>query len=463
MSTVSSSSNAIRKPFRPVVWGMRAFFAVCLLATIGIGWFGITQLFASRELAKFTRDLESRGIPYDNATMQKAFREKTHAEGSETLKSIIRLSKWGSSLASVQAIPFVGAMYENSSPWMSLIGLKEWPTDALPEQIVSDYLAEMEPMFSLLDQMEKMPKPVRIELEMNGYWTSLADLNDARLTMQVLSLEARYAIFKKDKPRTMRAIKSMVSLAQALDSQCFLMVDYMVEAYLSITRAVIQDSMTVEFWDLAETRALKDIIESGRLNHFDRTRAWEWERAMAMSSIESSSGFWNSGDEMIYMIPKFPSAKLKIMKHYDEHIKINGLPLDQRNYHVARMQQELTSFSNLIDGTSMILGVLLPSSNWMVDIDERSKDSAKFALIACGIRQFKLENNRLPTNLDELTSVGVPRELFSTTNRGRFGFVVEDGKAWLWSYDFRNPLNKVSEEPSTDPNQYQYQPTLVFE
>ncbi len=83
---------------------MRAFFAVCLLATIGIGWFGLTQLFASRELAKFTRDLESRGIPYDNATMQKAFRDKTHAEGSETLKSIIRLSKWGSSLASVQAI-----------------------------------------------------------------------------------------------------------------------------------------------------------------------------------------------------------------------------------------------------------------------------------------------------------------------------------------------------------------------
>lgn len=463
MSTVSSSSSAIRKPFRPVVWVMRAFFAVCLLATIGIGWFGITQLFASRELAKFTRDLESRGIPYDNATMQKAFRDKTHAEGSETLKSIIRLSTWGSSLASVQAIPVVGEMYEISSPRMSLIELKKWPTDALPEQIVSDYLLEMEPMFSLLDQLEKMPKPVRIELEMNGFWTSLTDLNDARFTMQVLSLEARYAIFKKDKPRTMRAIKSMVTLAQALDSQSFMMVDYMVESYRAITRTVIQDSMTVEFWDLAETRALKDIIESGRLNHLDRTRAWEWERAMAMSSIESSSGFWNSGDEMIYMIPKFPSAKLKIMKHYDEHIKINGLPLDQRNYHVARMQQELNSFSNLIDGTSLILGVLLPSSNWMVDIDERSKDSAKFALIACGVRQFKLENNRLPTNLDELTSVGVPRELFSTTNRGRFGFVVEDGKAWLWSYDFRNPLNKVSAVPSTDPNQHQYEPTLSFE
>jgi hypothetical protein len=463
MSTVSSSSGTVRRPFSPAVWIMRAFFSVCLLAASGIGWFGITQLFASRELAKFTRDLESRGIPYDNATMQKAFRDKTHAEGSETLKSIIRLSKWGSSLASVQAIPFVGAMYENSSPWMSLIGLKEWPTDDLPEQIVSDYLAEMEPMFTLLDQLEKMPKPVRIELEMNGYWTSLAQLDDARLTMQVLSLEARYAIFKKDKPRTMRAIKSMVTLAQALDSQSFLMVDYMVEFYRTITRAVIQESMTCEFWDLAETRALKDMIESRRLNHFNRTRAWEWERAMAMSSIESSTGFWNSGEEMIYMIPKFPSAKLKIMKHYEEHIKISGLPRDQKNSHLGEMERDLMSFSNLIDGTSLILGVLLPSSNWMIDIEERSEDSAKFALIACGIRQFKLENNRLPTNLDELTSVGVPRELFSTTNRGRFGFVVEDGKAWLWSYDFRNPLNKVAEVRSTDPNQYQYQPTLSFE
>lgn len=463
MSTVSSSSGTIRTPFRPVVWVTRMFFAACLLATLGLAWFAISQLFAYRELAQLTRDLESRGIPYDNATMQKAFREKTHAEGSETLQSIIKLSHWGGGLAGVDAIPIVGSEQETTISGESIVGLKEWPVDALPEHIVSDYLAEMEPMFTLLDQLEKMPKPVRLELEFKGYLTSLARVQSARSVMQVLSLEARYAIFKKDKSRAMRAIKSMVTLAQSLDSQSFLMVDYMVESYRVTTRAVIQESMAVEFWDLAEVNSLKTIIDSGRLNRFDRKRAWEWERAVAMSSIESSTGFWNSGDEMIYLIPKFPSAKLKIMKHYEEHIRISNLPQGKRNQDLAALQQDVSSFSNMIDGTSLILSVLLPSGNWMIDIEDRSEDSAKFALVACGIRQFKLEKNRLPVNLEELISIGVPRELFSTAHRGRFGFDVEDGKAWLWSYDFRNPLNKVSEEPSTDPNQYQYQPTLVFE
>lgn len=463
MSTVSSSSGTIRTPFRPVVWVTRMFFAACLLATLGLAWFAISQLFAYRELAQLTRDLESRGIPYDNATMQKAFREKTHAEGSETLQSIIKLSHWGGGLAGVDAIPIVGSEQETTIAGESIVGLKEWPVDALPEHIVSDYLAEMEPMFTLLDQLEKMPKPVRLELEFKGYLTSLARVQSARSVMQVLSLEARYAIFKKDKSRAMRAIKSMVTLAQSLDSQSFLMVDYMVESYRVTTRAVIQESMAVEFWDLAEVNSLKTIIDSGRLNRFDRKRAWEWERAVAMSSIESSTGFWNSGDEMIYLIPKFPSAKLKIMKHYEEHIRISNLPQGKRNQDLAALQQDVSSFSNMIDGTSLILSVLLPSGNWMIDIEDRSEDSAKFALVACGIRQFKLEKNRLPVNLEELISIGVPRELFSTAHRGRFGFDVEDGKAWLWSYDFRNPLNKVSEEPSTDPNQYQYQPTLVFE
>ena len=463
MSTVSSSSGTIRTPFRPVVWVTRMFFAACLLATLGLAWFAISQLFAYRELAQLTRDLESRGIPYDNATMQKAFREKTHAEGSETLQSIIKLSHWGGGLAGVDAIPIVGSEQETTISGESIVGLKEWPVDALPEHIVSDYLAEMEPMFTLLDQLEKMPKPVRLELEFKGYLTSLARVQSARSVMQVLSLEARYAIFKKDKSRAMRAIKSMVTLAQSLDSQSFLMVDYMVESYRVTTRAVIQESMAVEFWDLAEVNSLKTIIDSGRLNRFDRKRAWEWERAVAMSSIESSTGFWNSGDEMIYLIPKFPSAKLKIMKHYEEHIRISNLPQGKRNQDLAALQQDVSSFSNMIDGTSLILSVLLPSGNWMIDIEDRSEDSAKFALVACGIRQFKLEKNRLPVNLEELISIGVPRELFSTAHRGRFGFDVEDGKAWLWSYDFRNPLNKVSEEPSTDPNQYQYQPTLSFE
>jgi hypothetical protein len=463
MSTVSSSSGTIRTPFRPVVWVTRIFVAACLLATLGIAWFALSQLFSSRELAQLTRDLESRGIPYDNATMQKAFREKTHAEGAETLQTIITLSQWGRGLASINAIPIVGSDQETTIDGGSIVGLKEWPADALPEQIVSDYLAEMESMFTLLDQLEQMPKPVRLELEFKGYWTSLTQVQSAHGAMQVLSLEARYAIFKKDKSRAMRAVKSMVTLAQALDSQSFLMVDYMVESYRVMTRAVVQESMAVDFWDLAEVNSLKTFIESGRLNRFDRKRAWEWERAVAMSSIESSTGFWNSGDEMIYLIPKFPSAKLKIMKHYEEHIRISGLPQGKRNQDLVALQQDVSSFSNMIDGTSLILSVLLPSGNWMIDIEDRSEDSAKFALLACGIRQFKLEKNRLPANLEELTSIGVPREFFSTAHRGRFGFEVEDGKAWLWSYDFRNPRYQVSELRPTDPSQYQYAPTLAFE
>lgn len=463
MSTVSSSSGIIRKPFRTAVWVSRLFLVACLLAAMAFAWFVIVQLFAARELAKYTDDLKSRGIPYDNATLQTAYQAKTYTEGSETLQSILQLSSWGLPLASVNSLPLVGASIERTNVDESIFGWKEWPTDAVPEKIVSDYLEEMEPMFRLLDELEKMPKPVRLELEMDGYGTRLDPLQESRRVLQVLSLEARYAIFKKDKARVLRAIKSMETICNAIDSQSFLVVDYMLVTFRSITQSVIQESMTVDLWDLSEIQQLKGIVESDESRTIPWRRALEWERAMAVSSIESSSTYRNSGVESIYWIPKFPSAKLKVMKHYDDYIEAAELPREQKLRTLASMEQNIYSLSNLIDGTAAILGLVMPSVLSIDGLEERDQDSAKFAIIACGIRQFKLSEGRLPTGLVELTTVGVPSTAFSTADRGRFGYEIEDGKAWLWSYDLRDRRNKVTERRPTDPSQFQYQPTLAFE
>ncbi|MCU0720740.1 MAG: hypothetical protein MUC83_13610 [Pirellula sp.] len=464
MSAVSSSATALRQTFRPAVWLKRLFLAACLFVVVAVVWFAITQLFAARELSRFTDDLSRRGIPFDNASMATALEKKTHPEGSQLLSDILKLSYWGGSLASVESLPIIGGgLVDSPTLDQSIMRWKEWPKDAVPEQIVSDYLKEMEPMFVLLEQLDKMPMPVRLDLEIDGINTLLKPVQDASNVMRVLTLEARYAIFKKDKPRTFRAFQSMMTLQNAIDSRSFLGSEFSLISLQNVLLSTIHESMTFEFWNEEEVTRLRKIVEEQRARAFPWRETLEFERALALASLNSLDG-----DRFSFMmataIPKLPSAKLKLMKFYDQLIEAHALPLEQKRRTIEEIERSQVSLAQIIDGYALIASLLMPSTSGMGEIVVRTEDHARLASIACSIRQFQIANNRWPVNLEELTTTGVPNELLSTVERGRFGYEVEDGKAWLWSYDFRDARGKVSAiRPTDQPTDYMFQLTIMFE
>ena len=464
MSTVSSSAIALRQTFRPAVWLKRLFLAAFLLVVVAIVWFATTQLFAARELSRFTDDLSRRGIPVDNVSLANALAKKTHPEGSEMLSDILTLSYWGGSLASVESLPIVGAEFVDSPTTdQSIMRWKEWPIDAVPEQIVSDYLKEMEPMFDLLEQLDKMPMPVRLDLEIDGINTLLKPVQDARNVMRVLSLEARYAIFKKDKPRALRAIKSMVTLINAFDSRSFLVSEFSLIAFQGFLLSVVHESMTFEFWNEDEVTRLRKIVEEQRARAFPWRETLEFDRALALASLNSNDGYGFSS-MMVDAMPKLPSAKLKLMKFYDQLIEAHALPLEQKRRTIEEIERSQVSLVQVIDGYALIANLLMPSTYSMEEVVVRTEDHARLASLACSIRQFQIAKSRWPVNLEELTTIGVSSESLSTVERGRFGYGVEDGKAWLWSYDFRDARGKVSATRPTDqPTDYMFQLTIMFE
>jgi hypothetical protein len=221
--------------------------------------------------------------------------------------------------------------------------------------------------------------------------------------------------------------------------------------------------MTFEFWNEEEVTRLRKIVEEQRARAFPWRETLEFERALALASLNSLDG-----DRFSFMmataIPKLPSAKLKLMKFYDQLIEAHALPLEQKRRTIEEIERSQVSLAQIIDGYALIASLLMPSTSGMGEIVVRTEDHARLASIACSIRQFQIANNRWPVNLEELTTTGVPNELLSTVERGRFGYEVEDGKAWLWSYDFRDARGKVSAiRPTDQPTDYMFQLTIMFE
>lgn len=464
MSTLSSSATVLRQTYRPVVWLKRLFLAACLLILVAVVWIAITQLLAARELSRFTEELSRRGIPVDNASLATALEKKTHPEGSQLLSDILKLSHWGDSLAGVDSLPIVGTQFaDNPKLDQSIMRWKEWPSDAVPEQLVSDYLKEMEPMLVLFEQLEKMPMPVRLDLEIDGMNTILEPVQDARNVMGLLSLEAHYAIFKKDKPRALRAIQSMVTLKNAIDSRSFLVSELVVVALQGVLFNTIQESMTFEFWNEDEVKRLREIVEKQRARAFPWRETLEFERALALASLKSNDSYRFSGMKLD-AIPKLPTAKLKLMKLYDQIIETNALPLENQRRKLEEIERNQVSLRQVFDGYAILASLLMPSSYTISQVAVTSEDNARLASLACSIRQFQLANKRWPTDLNELTTIGVPENLLSTSDRGRFGYEVEDSKAWLWSYDFRNPWSKVSPtRPADESANYLFKLSSMFE
>ncbi|MCU0711574.1 MAG: hypothetical protein MUC43_05910 [Pirellula sp.] len=462
MSNVTSATTKVNKPFRPIAWIKGFTLAACGVIAIAIGWVATTQVMAARELTKYKNDLKSQGIPIDNASVEKTLDERTNPEGSETFRSIVKLARWGSSLASVDSIPIVGAGLATNGASDSIINWKEWPSDAVPERFVSDYLTEMEPMFVLLEQLAKMPKPVRIDLQVDGLNTLFYQLQESRNVMNVLSLEARYAIFKKDKTRALRAIRSMTSVNEALDSPGFIVWELQLLAYQGILLSIIQESMAFEFWDQPDIAALKELIENARSRSIPWKEVMECERAIVMATLDSHEGLaWDS--EVYAMVPKLPSAKLKLMRHYGDLIEAGSLPLEKRRERFSEVSQETNSLINLWDGSAILAGLILPQTSAIIDVTVRHTDSLRFAYLACALREYKLAKDKWPADLDELSSLGVPRDVLASLERGPFGYQVEADKAWLWSYDIRNNREpKIGNRP-TDSTTSQYQSVLSFE
>lgn len=432
MSTITSSSIVSRSSFRPVVWIVR-FIVVMVAIVLGLAvWGASTQWMAARELSQFKEDLKSRGIPYDNVSMQAAYIARTHPEGSEITRAILKLSRWGESLPSVNALPIIGGELQTDA---RIVTWQEWPSDVVPEQIVSDYLAEMKPMFSLIEQLQEVPKPVRLDFEFQGWHTSLDSIVRLRNVIQILELECCYAIYKRDKDRALRAIGLSTELLDSIDVTGFFMATSIMNMVKADLQRGIQDSMCIDFWTEPEIATLRGILESHRNQPLIKRENVEWDRAAALASLESSTANTALAGELISILPRLPSAKLAIMKRYEKMIEWVDSPSSSQSRRSEEIQHAKFGFLGSIDGTSVLWNMFgLTSFSQAHIYHDQFEDSRRFALIACAIREFKLKNARWPASLKELTTSGWPSLEISTISRGTFGYEVEGELAWLWSY-----------------------------
>ena len=369
------------------------------------------------------------GIPYDDATMEKFYNERTHPEGSPDWLEITQLLQWGEEVESFKQLPYLGSEGETPTTLVPSGDPADWPE----EPLVASYLKEMEPVIDLIEEASLHPTPVRFPIKFQGFGTLIDYVQDARSILRLLSLDFDFAYFNQDNERALRDLSLMKATAEAYDGRECLVSELVNIALRQMRMGSIRRTLTHCRWSAAELETLRNSLASKE----DISTRWQdtmfGERALGLSSVDMPSNelaqlTGQSDQQTRFRFFDGPAEVKTLMEAYQRIIEIPiGSDINNWRKRSVAVEDWVKSLPQ-----NSLAGMLAPATSTILEAELRSEDARRWTLTAVAIQQFKQQNQRWPKDLGELESVGLNFEDYSDTEKNVFGYEIEGDKVFLW-------------------------------
>jgi hypothetical protein len=377
-----------------------------------------TEQAAAAELGRITQYGGSA-----DAWAAKRFRSSTHTEGTAAWSKISMLAGAASELGSV--VPLVGKV--------------EFPEDFDPtaewreEPAIAAYLAEMQPVLELIHASKDVPKPVWQPVHFSGVGTLLPHLQNSRQVMRVLQLEALHAMHKREPERVLAALESMQATADVYDWHLYLVGEFVHIALKGMLAYTLEDALQVDMWTPEQLDTLatyvadpSDIAESWEKSFlFEETMAAEFQTALPMISSKD---------------------RLAMLKKYRQIESLGKLPVGQLSTAAQRLQEEMTA-------SSYLEGQLLPAVAQCAAAWERMEYQRRLTKTSIAVKRYEMKHGSWPTQLEDLTDVGLTSEDWSIPKLGKFGYEVFEDSVVVFNFiEFRSLVVQQDGSRLTVPN-----------
>jgi hypothetical protein len=359
-----------------------------------------------------------------------------------------------SQLGAVEDLPIVGSGKELAE----LDPQAEWRD----EPTIKEYLAEMQGLIQETHQLKQWPVPVQLPIEFHGVQTLLPHHQQARSVTRLLQLDFEFAFYHKEFERAMQDLRSIGTVAKALDTDICLIVDFVVSATAAVQHNEIQRSLLTENWPAESLIELREILSQSRYSSTKWKALFNCERAMLADDLATGNLSKITGKMEASVVPLLQTGQLRIFEAYEDLINVGNADLaalkSTSKLAIEKVFRHDATFD--VDGSSLLIGTMLPNVEAMARAMENEESNRRLTLTAVALRQFKHQQGRWPSRLSELEKVGLTPADFSTVNRGAFGYEVTDGAAYLWGSDVTGDLPVASTRPNEDPSSGQRLVTL---
>ena len=370
------------------------------------------------------------GIPYDNATMEKSYNERTHPEGANDWIEIIKLIQWGDRVEAFKRLPYLGGESVIPTDLVSGGDSTNWPD----EPLVASYLQEMEPVIDWIERASSYPTPVRFPVEFQGLGTLLPHIQEGRQIQLLLMLDCDFAYFHQDNQRVLRDLSLMKATEDAYDGRLCLVSELVDIAMRRMRMGALRRTLTHCQWSAAELEILRDSLASKE----EMSARWQdvmlGERSFGLSAIgepPKTIAQLTTHDGKFaghFKLYTGPSEVKTLIQGYQRLIE---LPVGSDVSKWRKRAVAVQDWAQTLPSNSLV-GLLLPAAEQCLDAEIRSEDMRRWTLTAVAIQQFKQQNERWPKDLSELEAIGLNFEDYSDTEKDVFGYAIEGKSAFLW-------------------------------
>ena len=440
--------------FREWAYGLAALLPLLLLTALFIVGEVRERAAAADVRAELSR-LKSEGYPVGIRSMTQWYDARTAAEHAQ---------QWQDVLAAYRAVQdrFDG-LAEGSVEGFDRVVAPDQSWSAKP--IAQRYVEESKPIIDAIERLVGEEQPVWFPIVFEGYGTVLPDLQAYRELVRLLAVELAVAVHQGDDERAIRALGSIPGVAAAFDSQVALVADLVHMALVGQHRSLIRQSLAVGFWtDTSQLIRLRQQLPP--LQHLDRRwqRAIAAERALGLELLDAGSGGWR--DSGLFPFPWEP-APIVTRRYLQVMRAIGQLSHAGTVQHGRRVDEILNemfqtappSSSISISGipfasANVVLGEIIPAYQGAATAFARLARERRWTLTAVAIKQYQLQQNRWPSELAELTAVGLLPSDWQAFDSVPFGYEVSsDGdEAVLWTMPVNGEV--LPPEPPTEQTEY---------
>ena len=400
---------------------------VVVFLAVAVCW-GIPEWNAARANRAQFEQWAAMEIPYDNVSLQKAYNERTHPEGTADWIQSTHLINWGNQVEAFKQLPYLGG--EGEEPAVLIPGGS--PIDWPKEPLVASYLKEMKPVIDLIEQASSHPTPVRFPIKFQGIRTLLPHVQNARSIQRLLSLDCDYAYFSKDNGRALRDLSLMEATVDAYDTRECLVSELVNVALRGMRMRALRRTLTNCQWSASELEILRDSLASKE----DISAKWQDimvnERAFGLSAVGEPlwklAGLTGQQGPTRFKLFTGPSEVKTLMDAYQRIIEI---PIGSDISSWRKRAATLKGWVNTLPSNSLA-GMLVPATTGVLEAEIRSEEVRRWTLTAVAIQQFKQKTEQWPKDLVELESVGLSYQDYSDTEKSVFGYEIEGDKAFLW-------------------------------
>ena len=378
--------------------GKHKYVWLLLLPVLGLLVFAASWGLREWDAAQANRSeidrLAAMGVPYNNATLEQAYRDRTHPEGTQDWVKSIELIQWGQQAEGFERLPHLGWDAEEPVNLVPGGNLDDWPD----EPLVASYLEEMEPVIDLIERASSQPTPVRFPIKFQGIGTLLPHVQEARGIHRLLSLDCEYAFFKQDNQRAMRDLKLMQATVEAFDGRECLVSELVNVALRGIWMGALRRTLTHCQWSAADLEILRDSLASQE----EILARWQdvmlHERAFGLSAVGESAevlfqaaGLGSGQQSMRFSFFNGPAEVRTLMEVYQELIE---LPVGSDFSNWQERAEELEERVQRLPSNSLA-GILAPAVSAVINAEIRVEETRRWTLTAIAIQQFKQQNEEV--------------------------------------------------------------------